>query len=90
MSLPFEQIKISDKSFIRKFSSNLEGEELYWHKDRCDRVVKIISGSGWMFQEENKVPVELFPGSEFLIKKETWHRIIRGSDDLNVFIEEKE
>ena len=88
MTLPFEQIRVAENSFIRKFSSHLESEELYWHKDKRDRVIEVISGSGWMYQEENKLPVELFPGHVFSIKKETWHRVIRGSDDLSILIRE--
>ena len=88
MTLPFEQTRISKDSFIRKFSSRIENDELYWHKDKRDRIVEVISGSGWMYQEENKIPVELTPGLTFSVKKETWHRIIRGSDDLSVFIKE--
>ena len=88
MSLPFDQIRISKDSFIRKFSSQIECDELYWHKDKCNRVIKVISGEGWMYQEENAIPVEIFPGSTFSIKKGTWHRVIRGSSDLSVLIKE--
>ena len=88
MILPFEQISVAKNSFIRKFSSRLESEELYWHRDKKDRVIEVLSGSGWMYQEENKLPVELFPGHIFSIKKETWHRVIRGSNDLSILIKE--
>jgi len=88
MSLPFDQSRVSEDSFIRKFSSSVEADELYWHKDKCDRIVRVIAGEGWMYQEENSLPVELFPGFIFSIKKGTWHRVIRGSSDLSVLIKE--
>lgn len=88
MTLPFEQQNITETSFVRKFSSDTAEEELYWHKDKADRIVRVISGSDWMYQEENSLPVKLYPGIVFSIKKETWHRIIRGSSDLEVFIKE--
>lgn len=88
MSLPFDQIKVSEDSFIRKFSSDIEDDELYWHKDKRDRIVRVISGKDWMYQEEDKLPVELYPGLIFAVRKETWHRVIRGSGELEVFIKE--
>ena len=89
MTLPFEQQKISENSFIRKFSSDTEEDELYWHRDKANRVIKVISGSNWMYQEEDCLPIELYPGLVFSIQKETWHRVIRGSGDLEIFIEEE-
>ena len=90
MSLPFKESRVSDNSFIRIFSSDSSEEELYWHMDRKDRVVRVIKSSGWMYQKEDSLPVKLSSGDTFLIKKETWHRVIRGEGVLEVYIEEKE
>ena len=88
MSYPFDQINLSNNVFIRKFSAELSSEELNWHMDKKDREVTVISGSNWMFQEENKLPLKLSSGDTFVIKKETWHRIIRGDDALSIYIKE--
>jgi len=39
-----------------------------------------------MFQLDNEVPIELKAGDKFKIKKETYHRIIRGNTPLEVNI----
>lgn len=88
MSRPYSETYIDENSFTRSFSSDSLEEELYWHMDRRDRTIEVLSGSDWMYQEDNKLPIKLFPGDIFFIKKETWHRVIRGSDTLKVHIKE--
>ena len=73
-------------SVIRQFSHKLPSNELVWHRDREDRLVEVVSGKGWMFQLDNEVPIELKAGDKFKIKKETYHRIIRGNTPLEVNI----
>lgn len=85
---PFEQINLTN-GFLRIFSIEVESEDLYWHKDKQDRRVEVISGEGWMFQSDNEIPVKLSPGDKFKIEKNTFHRIIKGSNNLIVYIEEK-
>jgi len=85
--VPFEQINLTN-GFLRIFSSNVNTEELYWHKDKEDRKVEVISGEGWMFQKDNHLPVKLYPGDKFEIEKNTFHRIIKGNSNLIVYIEE--
>ena len=83
--VPFEQINLTN-GFLRIFSSNVESEELYWHRDKEDRKVEVISGEGWMFQSDNRLPVRLSPGDKFEIKKNTFHRIIKGTSPLSLTI----
>jgi len=85
--VPFEQINLTN-GFLRIFSSNVDTEELYWHKDKENRQVEVISGDGWMFQTDNQLPIKLSPGDKFEIEKNTFHRIIKGSNNLIVYIEE--
>ena len=63
--------------------------ELVWHRDREDRTVVTLSGTGWMLQVENKLPVALSEGSSHLIPKNTYHRIIKGTTKLVVEITEE-
>jgi quercetin dioxygenase-like cupin family protein len=81
---PFQQTNLDKNTMLRKFSSNVSSEELVWHRDREDREVQIISGSGWKFQKENSLPVDMITGDKILIKKNEWHRVIKGSGDLIV------
>ena len=81
---PYSEILKSD-SIIRKFSQDIDPIELMWHRDLKNRSVKLVSGSGWKIQLENDLPVEF---TEITIPKLSWHRVIKGSDDLVVEIKE--
>jgi len=87
MDFPFEQIEVDNKK-IRTFSPDVEEEELKWHQDLSDRNVTIIEDGGWSFQMENELPVKLSKSSHIHIPKFVWHRVIKGSDQLVVEIEE--
>ena len=73
---------------IREFDSNISNEELVWHRDKNNRVVEIIEGSGWRLQMDNKLPIELKEGMVLEIPKETYHRIGRGNTKLVIKIKE--
>ena len=42
-------------SWQRAFNHDVKDEELVWHRDENDRIVKVISGVGWKFQFDNEV-----------------------------------
>lgn len=77
-----------DGYIIREFDSNISNEELVWHRDKKNRVVEIIEGSGWRLQMDNKLPIELKEGMVLEIPKETYHRIGRGNTKLVIKIKE--
>jgi hypothetical protein len=78
-----------DDSFIRVFCEELQSEELVWHRDKKDRIVEVVSGTGWKFQYDNNVPFELKRGMVLEIKAYSYHRILKGSTDLILRITEK-
>jgi len=80
-ALPFSERNVGKNKVIRRFSKNLFPDDLYWHKDKEDRVVSKLSGEGWYYQEDNKLPI-LISSSPIYIKKNTWHRVIKGASDL--------
>ena len=82
--LPFKEIK-NGKFSIRKFSENLSSDELHWHRDKEDRIVKPLNKTDWLFQRENQLPEPIV--GEIKIKAGEWHRVIKGSGDLEVVIE---
>ena len=84
--LPYKERKIGLNKFIRKFSKELSDDELYWHKDKEDRIISKVSGSNWLYQEDNCLPIKIDEKPIF-IKKNTWHRIIKGSSDLIIEVE---
>ena len=75
-----------DGSRIRTFSSDIDNDELIWHKDKKDREITILSGVGWKLQMEDKLPKELELGKLYDIPKEEYHRIIKGKDNLVIRI----
>lgn len=77
-----------DRKKVRRFSSTLDSEELVWHRDRLDRVVKVLAGKDWQFQIEDELPIYLKENDVLFVPKETYHRIIKGDDDLVVEIKE--
>lgn len=87
MEYPFEQQIIGGK-ITRKFSIDVEEDELKWHQDLKDRKVTIIESGGWLFQTDNCMPNKLSNAEQIFIPKFVWHRVIKGEGDLIVEIEE--
>jgi hypothetical protein len=85
--VPFTQ-KSENGKLVRTFEKNVDDEELVWHRDRKDRLVKVISGKNWKLQLDDELPVYLQVESVYLIPSERYHRIIKGDDNLIVEIEE--
>jgi len=85
---PYTQKQISPNIILREFSESVESEELVWHRDRKDRYVEIIEGTGWKLQMDNQLPKELKEGNTVFIPKNTYHRIHKGDSKLVVKINE--
>lgn len=84
---PYCEVKQSN-CILRWFTEDVEEEELTWHKDRKDRVVKVIGGKNWKIQFDNELPINLERNKEYFVPKETYHRIIKGEYNLVLEIEE--
>lgn len=76
------------KIFTRSFSPLESPDEFKWHRDEKRRIVTILSGDKWKFQDDNSVPIELFAGDVLTINADSWHRIIPGINELILQIEE--
>jgi hypothetical protein len=85
---PYKNEVVSKNTFIRTFSSDVTIESLVWHQDRNDRIVKVLDGENWYIQFDNFMPEKLTIGSEFYIPSYTYHRIIKGSNNLVLQITE--
>jgi hypothetical protein len=75
-----------DKNNIRVFDIESEDSNFVWHMDHEDRRIKILEGDGWQFQWDGCLPWLLKPGMEFNIKKNEYHRLIKGVNDLKIEI----
>jgi quercetin dioxygenase-like cupin family protein len=78
-----------DDDSVRTFDSSVNSSELVWHRDREDRIVKVLEGKDWYFQFDDQLPFELKYGDQFFIEKMTYHRLIKGSTNLKVLIEKR-
>lgn len=82
---PYENILFEDNFFVRLFNENIDPTELKWHRDEKDRVIESIEESDWLIQIENQLPEKI---DKICIKKEVWHRLIKGTGELKVKIYE--
>jgi len=74
----------ADDGNKRTFSKDVDSEELKWHRDEEDRVVVPLNQNDWQFQRDNCLPEPL--NKEVEIKRGEWHRVIKGTTDLEVKI----
>ena len=79
---PFE-----DDGDIRTFYSNVDSDQLVWHRDLEDRKVTVLEGEGWQFQFNGSLPIELVEDRTFMIPRDMYHRVIKGKTRLVLRIE---
>ena len=84
-SRPYQELRTFD-TIQRKFKQDIDELELVWHRDRNDRQVTIIGETDWMFQLEDEIPQQL--KNTIFIPKSTYHRLIKGTGELNILIQE--
>ena len=80
----YDEEKLSENIFKRTFSEEVKQEKLVWHRDKEDRIIRSTQVSDWMLQLDNDLPKKI--KKEF-IPKNTFHRLIKGSGDLELIIE---
>jgi hypothetical protein len=85
---PYSEEHLSSTEVVRIFSSDLHPDELKWHWDEENRIVEFINENDWQFQFDNLLPQKC--QGKIYIKAGTWHRIIKGSSDLEVKITKSE
>lgn len=78
--------EIENDVIIRIFEEDVDNDELVWHRDKKDRRVEIIESENWYFQFEDNIPIEMKKGDVLNIPKESYHRIIKGKNNLKVKI----
>ena len=84
----YEQENIGKYKFKRVFTENVDSEELVWHRDTSDRKVFIEQSNGWMLQMDEELPQVLQEGQTYIIPKMVYHRVIKGTGDLKITIDE--
>jgi hypothetical protein len=79
---PFNQKKISESVYEREFLSELASDDLLWHWDEEDRIIRPLHETDWKFQFDNELPFNI--SGEINIPKGVWHRLIKGTGDLRI------
>jgi len=88
---PYSETYDKDLNIIKRvFEPNVDSEELVWHRDKKDRIVNVVENNGWQLQYDNELPTELKVGFIYYLKKETYHRVLKGKGKLVVEIKEYE
>ena len=87
---PYTDTDRVSNTFTRVFECNLDNEELVWHRDRKDRLVKVKSGVEWQLQMDDELPVELLSNHIYFIEAKRYHRLIKGTGNLILEIKEDE
>ena len=82
---PYQELRTFDH-IQRTFKQDIDELELVWHRDRKDREVTVIGETDWMFQLEDEIPQQL--KNTIFIPKDTYHRVIKGTGELNILIQE--
>jgi len=82
---PYSEIR-KHNLVVRTFSQNIDEDELVWHRDRKDREVTVLKETDWQFQFDNEIPQIL--KDVIFIPKNTYHRVIKGTGELNIQIQE--
>lgn len=81
---PYTQSE-TESDIIRVFSEDVQEFELVWHRDKEDRIVTPLHKTDWKFQLDNDIPRII--EKEIFIPKETYHRLIKGTNNLKVRIQ---
>ena len=79
---PYSDALVDAGVFVRSFSEQLDDSEMIWHRDRNDRTIKVLEGSGWKFQYDNKLPFEIKEGDVFSVDAYEYHRLLKGNTKL--------
>ena len=83
---PFIETIISETEVIREFTTGHPDHLYKWHADPEDRIVEVLENSGWRFQYDNELPIQMRSNIDIKIPKGTIHRLIPGTGDLKIKI----
>ena len=81
---PYTEEQINKNTYLRTFSAETPETDLIWHLDRENRVIEAIHNTDWKFQFDDELPLSL--NNLITIPKNTFHRIIKGTNDCTIRI----
>lgn len=81
---PYKDIQIKSDYIIREFGEDIDPIELMWHRDNESRTIIPLKENNWLFQIDNQLPIPI--NKPIHIQKHEWHRVIKGSSNLQLKI----
>jgi hypothetical protein len=85
-TLPFTEQIIDENTVIRTFKPNYPEHLFKWHIDDEGRRVTVLNNSDWKFQYDNELPIDLSKDLHLIIGKDIYHRLIKGTTELQLKI----
>lgn len=85
---PYKQKVLKEGFLLREFTQTTDSNDLVWHKDKKDRIVKVLRSDGWKLQLSKGLPFDLIEGKSYRIPSHSWHRILKGKGALKILIKE--
>ena len=76
---PYQEEKVDENSFLREFSVLSSDKDLEWHRDAESREIEVVSGTGWQFQYDNCLPVDIKPSRTGLWPSNFWGQAHQNS-----------
>lgn len=83
---PFTEEFVDKNTVIRHFDPTADDHLYKWHRDPGDRTIRVLNKNDWKFQFDNKLPQNLEIDTIIKIKKEEYHRLIKGTSSLSLEI----
>lgn len=78
----YREKEIAVNLYERYFPSFTKPNQLKWHMDDEDRLIRTLMPTNWQIQLEDQLPVSL--NQPIFIKKHQWHRLIKGTGSLTL------
>ena len=70
---PYKELRLG--RYILRYFPNKNNRELFWHRDKKDREIRVIFGFVKL-QLDDELPFHLLNFKKYQIPKEVYHRVI--------------
>ena len=86
---PFKEQRLGSR-LIRSFDKDTPQEDMVWHRDRQNRIMRPLNDTDWLFQMDNQLPEPMQRGKMIFVPRNVYHRAIVGKKGFIVEIQEIE
>ena len=86
----YNDIRLTKSSWVREYNECISEDDLVWQLGKSNRKITVLEGNGWKLQRDNELPQEAQDGDILEIHAGEWHRIIAGSGNFKLLIQDIE